>query len=172
MEEVKLFGLDAHWWIAIGTFALTAATLLLVLVARHQINSLREENRKAATLTACANYDLNPALYESVKCLWAARRSGDLDRDPEKYLTQLAVVLNYLDGIAIGIDQGLYIEGLAYDHVQAIVSCHVKGYIESGLTRKAGIPSEDYWRLVALHTKWSQATPRFSDRRRWRIWRR
>jgi hypothetical protein len=40
-------------------------------------------------------------------------------------------MLNYLDGVAIGICQGLYHEGLARDHLQSIVNVHVDRYAKT-----------------------------------------
>jgi len=48
------------------------------------------------------------------------------------------VVLNFLDAIAIGIEQGLYIEGLAWDHLDTIVKRHVKRLIDSGFVETSG----------------------------------
>jgi hypothetical protein len=82
------------------------------------------------------------------------------------------VILNSLDAIAIGIDQGLYIENLAWDHLDAIVKRHVKSFVDSGLIEKAGMEREDYLRLLDLRDRWLRARPRFTDAPTWKFWRR
>jgi hypothetical protein len=168
----EFWGLSANAWIAVGTVALAIATIALVVAALIQIRSLRAENRKAQTLAACGNYDLNPNVYESLQTLWAALESGELEREPRKFRPQRNTVLNFLDAIAIGIEQGLYIETLAWDHLEVIVRRHVKRYIDSGIVEKAGLEREDFVRLIDLRDRWVRVGPRFRDIPWWKFWRR
>ena len=117
----RFWGLTAEGWTAVGTLALAAVTALLVGVGIYQILAIRAENKKSQTLAACGEYDLNPNVYASLQILWAALESGELDREPKKFRPQLNTVLNFLDSIVIGIEQGLYIETLAWDHLELIV---------------------------------------------------
>jgi hypothetical protein len=73
------------------------------------------------------------------------------------------VVPNFLDAIAIGIEQGLYIENLAWDHLDAIVKRHVKRFIDSGIIEKAGLEREDFLRLIDSRDRWLRARPKFRD---------
>ena len=122
-------------------------------------------------MAACGSYDQNSNIYDALQKLWAAIESGDLESEPRKFRRQMNVVLNFLDAIAIGIEQGLYIENLAWDHLDAIVKRHVKRYIDSGLIEKAGMEREDYLRLIDLRDRWQRAKPKFRDAPRWRFWR-
>jgi hypothetical protein len=155
-------------WTAVATFSLAAFTALLVAVGIYQILAIRAENKKAQTLAACSSYEQNPNIYDALQKLWAALESGELDREPRKFRPQLNVVLNFLDAIAIGIDQGLYIEDLAWDHLDAIVRRHVKIFIDSGIIEKADFERVDYIRLIDLRDKWLRARPKFRDVSWWR----
>ena len=167
----------AEQWIAIGTISLAFVTALLVLVGTVHISAIRHENKKAQTLTACSNWDQNPNIYDALQKLWAAIESGDLKTTPRKFRPQINVILNFLDAIAIGIEQNLYIENLAWDHLDAIVKRVVKRYIDpssdapGGLLERIDMDREDYLRLIELRDRWSRAHPRFRDVSRWKIWR-
>jgi len=93
--------------------------------------------------------------------------NGDLEREPRKFRPQINVVLNFLDAIAIGIDQGLYIENLAWDHLDAIVRRVVKRFIDSGLIEKVDLEREDFIRLIDMRDRWLRARPKFRDLSWW-----
>jgi hypothetical protein len=83
-------------------------------------------------------------------------------------------MLNYLDGVAIGIYQGLYIEGLARDHLQSIVKVHVDRYLKIGMPKRLSIDPQNYWYIAALEQRWSAISqPHFRDEEGWLArWRR
>jgi hypothetical protein len=112
-KAVFLLGLDAEELLALGTWALVLVTGLLFCAALRQIRQIRHENKKAATLAACSQYDQNPSLNEALRRLWVARENGKLEKNPKQFRPYIIVLLNHLDAIAIGIEQGLYIESLA-----------------------------------------------------------
>lgn len=162
-KQIFLFWFDAEQWLALGTWALVAATTFLFFAAWRQIKEIRNENRKAATLAVLGQYDLNPNLYEALKTLWEARESGDLQKTPRKFRPQIVLLLNHLDAIAIGIEQGVYIESLAWDHLEFIVPPIVERYIDSNLIKQFD-QSRDHWmRLCDLRDRWRRAKPRFRD---------
>jgi hypothetical protein len=82
-----------------------------------------------------------------------------LDQNPIAFKTRIATILNYLDAIAIGIDQDLYIEELAKDHLEHVVRRTVAHYIDSGMAARAGLDPTNYHRLQALAVKWAPRTP-------------
>jgi hypothetical protein len=125
-DKILLFWFTAEEWIAFGTVFLALSTAVLVGVGIYQILGVRRENKIAQTMAACSNWEQNPNIYDALQKLWAASESNELGRDPRKFRPQLNVVLNFLDAIAIGIEQGLYIENLAWDHLDAIVRRLVK----------------------------------------------
>jgi hypothetical protein len=137
----------------------------------YQILIVRRENKIAQTMAACSNWEQNPNIYDALQKLWAAIESNELGRDPRKFRPQLNVVLNFLDAIAIGIDQGLYIENLAWDHSDAIVKRTVHRYIDSGIIEQVGLEGEDFLRLIDLRARWQRARPKFRDVPWWRRFR-
>jgi hypothetical protein len=165
--EAKLFlGLSPEAWTAIGAIGAAAAviaTLWQVLAARYQ-------NKKAQTLAACSAYDLNENIYDALQTLWKAREEGSLESDTRKFRPQMNLVLNHLDSIAIGIAQGLYIEAMAWDHLNAIVQYHVKALIDSGYIERADIDRSAYLHLIDMRESWQRAKPRFRDTITWRFW--
>jgi hypothetical protein len=170
MQHQEFWGLTAEGWTAIGTLlialrtiVLAAATIILVFVAYRQITAARTENRKTQTLLACGQYDTNPLIYHCLKRIRGAKDSGTLENDAKKYRREIITILNFLDAVAIGIQQNLYIEELAYDHLEGIIKIHVSDLIDSGITDAAGCPRVQWQRLIDLRDKWTRAKPRFKD---------
>lgn len=161
MDHQNLWGLAAESWTAIGTFVIALATFVLAGVAFVQITAARKENRKTQTLLACGQYDTSRLLYRCVKKIRAAKDDGSLRKNAANYRREIITILNFLDAIAIGIEQDLYIEGLAYDHIEGIVKTHVSDLIDSGVTDAAGCPRVQWQRLIDLRDKWVRAKPRF-----------
>ncbi|HEY0464322.1 MAG TPA: hypothetical protein VGC79_08945, partial [Polyangiaceae bacterium] len=122
-----LLQLDAEAWTAIGTIALAFATLVLVAVGYRQLISIRAEAKKERTLAICHRYDIDPVLDVSLRSLWILQTSANKTaKDLKKHRPDIVTVLNYLDSIAVGIEQELYIEELARDHIESIVKTHVE----------------------------------------------
>jgi hypothetical protein len=164
-------GLSAHGWTALGTVALVLATMALagvtlglLIAGLRQIRAIREENRKSATLHICTCYETNPVIARAVRVLWKARLRDDLEKNAKRYRPHFVVLLNYLDGIAIGVEQGIYIEDLAWDHMEAIVAVNVRSYIDSGIIERAGMFKENYGSLLKMRDRWAEARPRFEER--------
>lgn len=84
-----------------------------------QIESQREENKKWKTLDICAQYEFSETVSCAAGKVQAAFDKGNpTDETCTEIYRDAKVVLNYLDGIAIGVGQGLYIEELARDHLK------------------------------------------------------
>jgi len=98
-------------------------------------------------------------MFDCIQKIRNAQESGALKRNPKKFRRQMVTILNFLDAIAIGIEQELYVEDLAYDHLEAIVKSFVRDLIDSGLIVKAGYPIEHWRRLIALRDRWQQGRP-------------
>jgi hypothetical protein len=170
VQAETLLGLTAEGWVATGTFALAAATAVLVGVGVFQIRSAREETKKSRTLEACDRYDRDAVLYNCLKRLANAKASGELTAAPTKFRPEVSTLLNYLDSLAVGIAQGLYIEELARDHVEPILKRHVDQFLGQGAP-DVGLDRVNYACLTELRAKWANATPRFRDNQ-FRLWRR
>ena len=166
MDATTFLWLSPASWVAVGAIA----TAFTVAVALWQVLAARFQSRKAQTLDACSAYDLSENIYDALKILWAAKEDGTLESQTSKYRPQINLLLNHLDAIAIGIAQGLYIEALAYDHLNAIVQRHVSTFIDSGLCDKTGLMRSSYVHLVDMRDRWLRAKPRFHDGVSWRFW--
>jgi hypothetical protein len=120
--------------LAVGTIFLAAATAGLVYAAFKQIPLLtaqiklaRESEEKLQarqieinTITACAKYDTDPVIHEVNSRLWKQSNGGkDYSSDNIDRL-DLIIMLNYLDGIAIGVKQGVLSNAITKDHLGAI----------------------------------------------------
>lgn len=146
--------------------ALATVATILVAVGVVQIQSTREEAKRSRTLAACDRYDTDPVLDGALHRLLEGRLSGELERNASYFKSDIATVLNYLDGISIGIEQGLYIDGLAYDHLKDIVKHTASLYLDDATTiRAARMDPGNYTRLKALRDRWVQDAPRFNDRK-------
>lgn len=134
MENI---GSDAEIWIAIFTAMLVLATAALAGIAWQEIGSARNENRETQTLLACGRYDTDPIIFTCQERLVAVksykkRNDAALIANADKIRQEALTVLNFLDAIAIGVSQGLYIEHLAREHLINIVRKHVAEFIDSG----------------------------------------
>lgn len=156
-------GLSPEGWIAIATFGLVAATILLVVVGLLQIRSIREEEKRKRTLEICGQYETNIVLHLCVTRVAAARDSGELEANPRRYRSYIVGILNYLESIEIGIAQGLYDEEIAFDQLEAVVRGHVSRYIDGGIIQRAGSDPQNFRRVMAMRDRWSDARPRFRD---------
>jgi hypothetical protein len=168
---------SADTWLAVWTFilifatlAIAGATLYLAHTVQGQIRSSREENafqiesaqtenRATQTLEACGRYDTDPVIYACQKKL--VRIKGGKKRDDAALKAnsllirqEALIVLNFLDAIAIGVQQKLYIEDLARAHLINIVRKHVAEFIDSGFLEAIDCPRSSYDTLIALDNKW------------------
>ncbi len=148
-------GQSAEWWTALGTWAIFIATLLLGLIALGQISSAREENRITQTLIACGQYDTSTVIFESCKKIMAAKDAGTLVTDAYALRQEILTVLNFLDALAIGVQQGLYKKDLVKDHMQPIMARHISELIRSPVGTASTCTEEYFTRLLALHDEWA-----------------
>jgi hypothetical protein len=113
----EMWGHTADFYIAAGTALLALATVILILIGFFQIRAIRKQNQRWHTLSVCERYTTDPILDGSLKSLRKLHNEGTFDAECKKHTTEIITVLNYLDGIAIGIYQGLYLDELARDHL-------------------------------------------------------
>ncbi len=151
-------------WIAIFTgllfvvtLVLAAATVLLVVLGRRQILMIREEAKQERTLAICHLYDLDPVLDAALRRLGQARDLGVLSYTSANR-ADATTILNYLDAIATGIAQKLYIEELARDHLEPIAKAHVEQYL-SAAAPQLGINRANYKALLEMVKRWSEQPP-------------
>src|SRR5688500_3125854 len=101
------WGVDAAGWAAIGAVATAIITFILVTVGAYQIASIRRQNRRWRTLDACERYYLDAYLGETLRRLRQAHVTNQFAGHEQDFKLDVVRLLNYLDGIAIGIFQGL-----------------------------------------------------------------
>jgi hypothetical protein len=155
--------------ITIATFCLVAVTLLLALVGVVQIFVIRKENKLERTLAACNRYESDAIIEGCVRRLREAQNRKEFEGKEKDFQQDIVMVLNYLDTIAIGVQQGLYDENLAWDHTEAIVRKWHDSLLTPDTARAADISLRDYDRLCKMAKRWANVEPRFRRgwRRRW-----
>jgi hypothetical protein len=125
-----------------------------------QINAQREEGKKWKTLEICAQYEFNETVSAAAgKVVQASSGDKLTDEECAKLQREARVVLNYLDGIAIGVRQGLYIENLAKDHLKQIVKFHVDKLLLHDNCTRLRLDPNDYQFVIAMNKKWQQNQP-------------
>jgi hypothetical protein len=109
---------------------------------------LRQRTREWETIKACERYNFDPVIEAATQLLWNAsdgctdyKRSGVDKRD-------LIIVVNYLEGVAIGVRQELYIKAVVKDYISDLFDHAVTKYIESGLIDSSGLDA-----MMALHAE-------------------
>jgi len=140
-------------WEMVG--ALT--TVGLFVMAWYQIQAVRNENRVERTLAACSRYESDATVERCVRALrHALATGGDYKENPTKYQHEAIIILNFLDTIAIGIDQGVYEDLLARDHMKAIVKKWIELLLEPTKAKDLEIPADDYKCLHDLWSRWNR----------------
>jgi hypothetical protein len=144
--------MNVHQWADWAVIAQAFLAFAAALVAYWQITAAKGESKKWKTLEACALYETEPIASSVVRlrhlysqCLYNAQELSSQSPGLFCLVDDARLVLNYLDGIAIGVRQGLYIENLARDHLATIVRAHITELFDK---KRAGVDTTDYIRLV------------------------
>ena len=155
---------SANAWAAVGSMIQAAGTIVLFIVAVTQLRSIKRENLKTRTLAACDKYDTDPVLDSSLRKLRTAFNAGLSLQDRIHLHTSAATVCNYLDSIAVGVAQELYIEALVRDHLKSIVIKHVDDYlVDDSVARAVGMDRKHYTALIAMAAKWNSDEVSYRD---------
>jgi len=145
---------------ALGSIIQAIATVVLLIVAWLQLKSIKDENKLSRTLDVCDRYDLDPILDRSLRDLRSAEDTGLLrtkEADRMHLHASVTTVLNYLDSIAVGIHQGLYIEALVKDHLKVIVIKHVNDYLtDKDVAKSVNIKVDNYRQVIDMAARWGQ----------------
>jgi hypothetical protein len=132
----------AEWLTAIGTVGLALAALfpfpfLLLQIRKlsEQIRLSREVEERAAirtseweTLKVCQRYDFDPVIDAACQRIAASSHNGTKYSAVER--RDMIAILNYFDGIAIGVQQGLYIEAIVKDQLGPVLDTHVRDWMK------------------------------------------
>ena len=109
---------------------------------------------------------------QAQECQQADPGQADARRAVELLVEPVTRRFVLCDGIAIGIYQGLYIEKLARDHLQHMVTGHVDEYLKDGTPKRIKIEASEFGYVRALAERWMAISqPHFHERKWWKFWR-
>lgn len=149
-------------WVVIWTSLNAMATAALVVVGYIQLRAIRAEAKRERTLAECQKYSTDPIIFGAISSLRRAKLNGVFDKNTAYYRPDIVAVVNYFDGIAIGIDQGLYIEEIAKDHLKPILAVHYNEYVNDKLLTSIGLSIADVAHLVQMWARWNEVKPAYS----------
>ena len=159
------FGELAQWITAISTVAIAIAAVWQLPLIRKQIRAQREEQKKWATVAACERYDTDPTLHAITQRIWTASSQGRDYTNLDLLRHDVISLLNYLDALAIGVEQRLYIEEIVKDSMQLVIKKAVEQFL---LTDPPGkfCETEGYENLIHLYRKWNpvHGTTQYKER--------
>lgn len=152
---------------------LAVATIILIVTGVYQVLAIKRENRHWQTLAACDRYNYDSILDRCLRELRDAKKAGIFFDNEKNYRLEITTVLNCLEGIAIGISQGLFIEDLVRDHMYSPVVDHVNEFLTDGMPKKIGIDPHSFPFIEALNDKWTAISrTRYRGHSWWQRWRR
>jgi hypothetical protein len=156
------------WVTAIGTAVAAVAAVGASIIAWVQLDKLREQIRQSSeqdrrrnTLEACQRFERDDLLKEAMKNVWEASDGGtDYTKLTAACSFDVLTLLNYFDGIAIGIIERVYIDEMARDYLEDSLNKAVKALIlgESGDGWKASkpfFPEKEFASLCKLYHTWN-----------------
>jgi hypothetical protein len=164
MQPEVFWGLTGTAWtaiVALATIALAVATVAVAWVAGYQIAAARKEAemarieaKKARTLEVVSRYDHDYVLDCAIRRLARARDEKKLYDEIHKYRVDFIAVFNYFETIAIGIQQGMFIEEMARDFMEHIVRFHIEEARKEKLFEKLATDRRSFEHIFALNEKW------------------
>jgi hypothetical protein len=159
--------MDHNWVTAISTAISAGATIALVFAAivqldglKQQIKQASDQDRRRNTLEACQRFEKDPLVKLAMKNLWEATEFGtDYRKLTAENLFDALTLLNYLLGIAVGVEQKVYLEQMTKDFLEPVVYKAVKALIkgEDGTgwkVTKSFVPAADFVSLCKLYDQW------------------
>ena len=148
-------------WVVLAGFATALATGAVAIVAWRELHLLRKrlkternQQKQWATVTACERYDTEIALYlvkRRIQRHWD--EETETYQEPDKIRRDVINFMNYLDSIAIGIRQNIYIDKIARDHFETIIERAVNHFIYTE-PRGRFCDEDQYPCLIWLYEKW------------------
>ncbi|GAA0777941.1 hypothetical protein E1180_17320 [Roseibium denhamense] len=172
---------------SIGEWAAVAgavATWVLALFGIWQLRAIRVQSRAAAeqtrllaqqaieqnrrdqkwkTLEACRLLDTDPILDQSTARIWDASANGTDYSNMKAHQRDIINLLNHLDAIAIGVQQGLYIEEIARDHLDAWFKKVCSEFLREDRADQIGITRSHFTHLIDLNNKWLKVETHYRD---------
>jgi hypothetical protein len=158
---------DPQWITAISMGVMTLVLIWQLGGLSRQIKKAcdllalsREAQLRHETLEAVRRYETDPQLRTSIKHLYDKSIHGtdySLLENSDRF--HVITLLNFLDGIACGIQQGLLIEPLVKDYLHAVLDKNVRALLlgQDGpgwVTGNPLINPEEFDVLLNLHQRW------------------
>ncbi len=109
-------------------------------------------------MVACQRYDFDPVIEAATARIWEASNKG-IDYKTNVERRDIVVLLNYLDGLAIGIDQGLYVEQIVKDHLASIFEHATVRLLDPQI-----VPITGFERVKQTHLRWTATLGYQSER--------
>lgn len=113
---------------------------------------------EAQTLQACERYFTNSVVYAATRAVYAASKNGQIyDKDAMKHVEHdLLTVLNYLNALAVGVDEGIYSGDIIKDHLPNTIMKVVDVLIPKLVDQPAK------WQpLLNLRDNWKTSNPSY-----------
>ena len=166
---------DPAWVAALAACATAFLVMLLLFVIAVQLGGLKkqlragvehgrmnaEAQRRRATVEAVRRYETDPQLRSAIQALWVKTKQGTdytslTDTDQFNVIT----ILNYFDGIASGIEQGVLVEDIARDQLRFVLDKAVKALLkgqsgDSWVAEEPAAPDDGYDTLLSLQNRWA-----------------
>lgn len=127
----------------------------------YQISALRNESKKWQTVKACNLYHTDPTLYRCAAEIRSKTRGKDYTFNAVKdVLQEIRTIVNYLDSLAVGVCQGIYVKSIIEDNLGSITTVAVDKFLTEEFKEELAIP--DLHNLQALRNEF--ANPRMSTK--------
>ena len=130
------------------------ATVLVAGVGWSQLRQLNADARVGRTLETAQRYVHDAVLGQGLRKLDEGLSSGRLADHPEEYKAEIINLLNYLDGVAIGVEEGIFDETTARRFLQTILIRHCEEFLNAALLRKINLTLADYRSLSQVYARW------------------
>lgn len=144
----------------LGIWLQAGVTIVIAAVAYWQLISVRRDQKTWRTLEAVSRYDTDPVLDTSLRNIREAVLAKGIE---PRHKPDVATVLNYLDGIATGIEQRLYVDALAKDHLKDVVRHHVDVLLADDVLRAVELERSAFDNLTAMCERWTKRSPEYRD---------
>lgn len=138
-------------------------SIAAVFVAYLQLESAKIDARDSRTIQVVMDYLTSDVISKAKETINANTKEGsDYSQTPTntKLQSSVRLILNYLETVSTGINNGVYDEKIACAHLRKVVekqvTVHIKGQIVDGVTTANTKPfnENDYKSLVGVYNKW------------------
>ncbi|MCA8932829.1 MAG: hypothetical protein KDA49_10210 [Rhodospirillaceae bacterium] len=125
-----------------------------------QITAAGDQQKKLASLRACERYDTDPIIEQATKSIWDKRLGPNDYSNARAYQRDIINLLNYLDSLAIGVEQDLYAEDIVRAHMEPVVTHAVKTFLK---VEPCLFNRDDLQPLIRLFDRWQDHPIRDRD---------